>query len=195
MFRTTPLPQDSELARGFTQERLWATWERLSAWMGGIKLDSASAVVLVGAALTVYTIIAMSHRCATHPLRLRSRPLCPSAKKPNFVGSQVLPGGEVHWHVRSRSLSGLEYDKTHLGKHYPIRGGHQMLSLAPMNSALSGDERTRRYGDTGLGASRTLGTGPFRVTNGPWPSLPAGALFFFTSQISVLETFQFTLTP
>lgn len=39
----------------------------------GIKLDSASAVVLVGAALTVYTIIAMSH-CATHPLRLRSRP-------------------------------------------------------------------------------------------------------------------------
>ena len=87
-------------------------------------------------------------------------------------------------HVRSRTLSGLEYDKTHLGKHYPIRGGHQMLSLAPMNSALSGDERTRRYGDTGMGASETLGTspprvtqGPPRVTTGPWPSLPAGALF------------------
>ena len=59
-----------------------------------------------------------------------------------------------------------------------------MLSLAPMNSALSGDERTRRRcGDTGMGASRTLGTGPPRVITGPWPSLPAAALFHQISNI------------
>ena len=120
----------------------------------------------------------MSH-CATHPLRLRSRPLAHQQKSPTLweVRFYLVEKYIVSSHVRSRSLAGLEYDKTHLGKHYPIRGGHQMLSLAPMNSALSGDERTRRYGDTGVGASKTLETGPSRVTNGPWPSLPAGASF------------------
>ena len=38
-------------------------------------------------------------------------------------------------------------------------------------------------GDTGMGASRTLGTGPPRVTTGPWPSLPAAALFHQISNI------------
>ena len=112
----------------------------LNGWdKARLSLDSASAVVLVGTALTVYTIIAMSH-----PLLLRHSPTLatqpPStaaqqkgAKKSNFVGSQVLPGGGKYIgspHVRSRGLAGLEYDnKTRLGKHYPIRGGHQIIGL------------------------------------------------------------------
>ena len=68
-----------------------------------------------------------------------------------------------------------------------------MLSLAPMNSALSGDERTRRRcGDTGMGASRTLGTGPPRVITGPWPSLPAAA--FFSSNLKYLSSKPFSFT-
>lgn len=71
----------------------------------GIKLDSASAVVLVGAALTVYTIIAMSH-CATHPLRLRSRPSAHQQKTPNFWEVKFYLVEKYSPHVRSRSLSG-----------------------------------------------------------------------------------------
>ena len=160
----------------------------LNGWdKARLSLDSASAVVLVGTALTVYTIIAMSH-----PLLLRHSPTLatqpPStaaqqkgAKKVQLCGKSGFTWWrEVHWQssceeqrfgrfrVRQQNTSGQTLPNPRRPSNY---------RLAPMNSALSGDERTRRYGDTGMGASRTLGTSPPRVTTGPWPSLPAGALF------------------
>ena len=141
----------------------------------------------------------------SHPLLLRHSPTLatqpPStaaqqkgAKKVQLCGKSGFTWWrEVHWQssceeqrfgrfrVRQQNTSGQTLPNPRRPSNY---------RLAPMNSALSGDERTRRYGDTGMGASRTLGTSPPRVTTGPWPSLPAGALFY--SQLKHLSSKPFT---
>ena len=94
--------------------------------------------------------------CATHPLLATQPPPRPIfSKKAGFCGKfrfylwQSFSCEEQKF-VRFR----VQRQKSHLGKHYPIRGGpsnYRLLWLAPMNSALSEGMkgRRRRYGDKG----------------------------------------------
>ena len=131
------------------------------------------------AALTVYTIIAMSHHYyGAAPLThfwLRSPPLGPSsAKKLDFVGSSGFTCGSP-FHVRGRSLSSLEYDdgKVTSGQTLPNprrASNYRLLWLAPMNSALSEGMKGR--------------TGDGMATRDPWDGSTQGhywTLAFFTS--------------
>ena len=151
-----------------------------SAPMGWIKLDlilrRLSCWSLVPAALTVYTIIAMSHSVLRHSPTWPTQPLCRSAElrqKIQFLESQVLPGHrEVHWQspcekrqkfVRSKVRQHIWANITQCAEAIKLSGGS-------MNSSLSGDEKTAPW------RHQTLGTGPLTVTSGPWPSFPTVTL-------------------